>query len=148
MDTIALLKKVTLFAGLSEKNLNRIAKLCKSRTFEAGQPLVRQGDEGIGLFIIEKGKVKVVKKTGDGKEMEIATHGPGEFIGEISVLDGSARTASVIAVEATACLLLASWDFTSLMKSRPQVALEILPVLVKRFRETNEKLLTLTADKL
>lgn len=147
MEPIDLLRKVTLFSDLSEKNLKRICKLCKSRTFEPEQPLVRQGDEGIGLFIIEQGKVRVVKKTGEGKEMEIATHGPGEFIGEISVLDGSARTASVIAVEPTTCLLLPSWDFTSLMKSRPQVALEILPVLVKRFRETNEKLLTLTADK-
>ena len=58
----------------------------------------------------------------------------------MSVLDGAVLTADVVAVEDTECYAIVSWDFNSLMRSYPEIALEILPVIVKRFRETNEKL--------
>lgn len=134
------LRKVELFADLSQKNLGRVAKLCTQRSYKAGEAIVKQGSPGIGLFIITSGTVKIVKTTKEGKQLEIATHGPGEFIGEMSVLDGAVRTADVIAVEDTECFAIVSWDFNSLMRSYPEIALEILPVIVKRFRETNEKL--------
>jgi CRP-like cAMP-binding protein len=135
------LKQVELFADLSHKNLGRVAKLVTERSYKAGETIVKQGSPGIGLFIITSGKVKIVKTTKDGKELEIATHVAGEFIGEMSVLDGALRTANVIAVEDTECYAIVSWDFNSLMRSYPDIALEILPVIVKRFRETNEKLI-------
>jgi len=134
------LRKVELFADLSQKNLGRVAKLCTQRSYKAGETIVKQGSPGIGLFIITSGRVKIVKHTKDGSDLEIATHGSGEFIGEMSVLDGAVRTANVVAVEDTECFAIVSWDFNSLMRSYPEIALEILPVIVKRFRETNEKL--------
>ena len=76
---------------------------------------VGQGDEGVGLFIITSGKVEVRKKTDDGRELAIATHTTGEFIGEFSVLDGAKRTANVVALEKTECIVLVSWDFLSIM---------------------------------
>jgi CRP/FNR family transcriptional regulator, cyclic AMP receptor protein len=139
------LKAVPLFTNLSDKNLGRIAKLCKVREFGAGETIVHQGDEGVGLFVIDSGKVKIVKKTNEGREIEVATHGPGEFFGEFSVLDGSPRTASVVAVDRTTCFVVVSWDFRALMDSHPRIALQILPVLVTRFRETNRELLAATA---
>jgi CRP/FNR family transcriptional regulator, cyclic AMP receptor protein len=135
------LKRVELFSGLSQKNLNRVSKLCTLRSYKAGDEIVKQGNPGLGLFLITSGKVRIVKKTKDGRELEIATHVPPEFIGEMSVLDGAVRTASVIAVEDTECYAIVSWDFNALMKSYPDIALEILPVIVKRFRETNDKLI-------
>ena len=135
------LKNVELFADLSQKNLGRVAKLCTQRSYKAGERIVQQGSPGIGLFIITSGKVKIVKTTKEGKSLEIATHGPGEFIGEMAVLDGALRTANVVAVDDTECYAIVSWDFNSLMRSYPEIALEILPVIVKRFRETNEKLI-------
>lgn len=135
------LKRVELFADLSQKNLTRVAKLCTQRSYKAGEAVVEQGSPGVGLFIITAGKVKIVKTTKSGEQLEIATHGPGEFIGEMSVLDGAVRTASVVAVEDTECYAIVSWDFNSLMRSYPEIALEILPVIVRRFRETNEKLI-------
>ena len=140
MKTEEFLKNVELFTAMSPKNLARVAKLCSSRSYQAGDYIVRQGNAGVGLFLITEGKVKVVKSTKDEGDIEVATHGPGEFFGEMSVLDGAVRTANVIAVDPTECLVLVSWDFNSLMKSYPEIALEILPVIVKRFRETNEKL--------
>lgn len=134
------LKAVNLFSSLSQKFLNGIAKSCVEREFAADETIVRQGNPGVGLFVIVSGKVKVVKTNEHGDHLELATHGPGEVIGEMAVLDGANRTADVIAVAPTTCLVLSAWDFRSFMESHPEVALEILPVVVKRFRETNEAL--------
>ena len=139
-EIVAALKAVSLFSSLSQRFVSGIAKSCVERSFAAGETLVRQGNPGVGLFVIVSGKVKVVKTNEEGKRLELATHGPGEVIGEMAVLDGANRTADVIAVEDTDSLVLSSWDFRSFMEAHPEVALEILPVVVKRFRETNEAL--------
>jgi len=144
MDTVENLRKVSLFSELSDRNLKLLAKACKTRTFEEGEYLVKQNDDGIGLFVITSGKVKVTKTTGDGSEIDIAVHGPGDFIGEFSVLDGAKRTASVIALEKTDCALLTSWDFNAIMDTNPEIAVGILPVVIRRFRETNERLTSLS----
>ncbi len=139
-EMVDALKAVSLFGSLSPRFLTGIAKSCVERRFAADDTIVRQGNPGVGLFVIVTGKVKVVKTSEDGRRIELATHGPGEVIGEMSVLDGANRTADVIAVEPTTCLVLSSWDFRSFMEAHPEVALEVLPVVVRRFRETNEAL--------
>ena len=139
-EIVDTLKSVSLFATLSPRFLRGLAKASKEREFAPDEALVRQDSPGVGLFVIVSGKVKVIKKSESGEALELATHGPGEVIGEMSVLDGARRTASVIAVKPTCCLVLSSWDFKSFMETHPEVALEILPVVVKRFRETNSAL--------
>lgn len=139
-EIVDALKAVSLFGSLSQRFITGIAKSCVERQFDAGETLVRQGNPGVGLFVIVSGKVKVVKTNDAGDRLELATHGPGEVIGEMSVLDGANRTADVIAVEDTTALVLSAWDFRSFMESHPEVALQILPVVVKRFRETNDAL--------
>ncbi len=144
MDKEELIKNVDLFSGLKKNSLKTLAKTCTERTFKKGESLVEQGQPGLGLYIIISGKVKIVKGTAGGDEFEVAVQGPGDFIGEMSVFDHAPRSASVIAVEDTECLVLISWDFNSMMRSNPEIALEVLPVVVQRFRETNEKLLALS----
>jgi CRP-like cAMP-binding protein len=139
-----LLKGVDLFSGLKKKDLTSLAKSCVERTYQAGQTLVRQGESGVGLYMIVSGKVKIVKQTMSGEALEIAVQGPGDFFGEMTVLDNAPRSASVVAVEDTKCLLLTSWDFRARLEIHPEIALDILPILVKRFRETNEKLISLS----
>ena len=139
-EIVEAMKAVSLFSSLSNRFLNGIAKACTERTFEDGDAIVKQGNPGVGLFIIVSGRVKVVKTSQRGERLELATHGPGEVVGEMSVLDGALRTADVIATEKTTCLVLSAWDFRSFMESHPEVALEILPVVVQRFRETNAAL--------
>ncbi|TFH06101.1 MAG: cyclic nucleotide-binding domain-containing protein [Spirochaetales bacterium] len=139
-EIVDALKAVSLFSALSPRFLNGIAKSCTERDFETDAALIRQGNAGIGVFVIVSGKVKIVKTNDKGERLELATHGAGEVIGEMSVLDGALRTADVIALEPTKCLVLSAWDFKSFMESHPEVALEILPVVVRRFRETNEAL--------
>ena len=93
--------------------------------------------------MVTSGKVKVTKRTEGGDEIDVATHGPGVFIGEMAVLDGAPRSASVVALEDTDCLILSNYAFKGAMAGHPGIALGVLPVVVKRFRETNEKLLQL-----
>ena len=144
MDKVELLSKVDLFSGLKKKAIQSLAEFCVERSFKKDEILVKQGDSGIGLYIIASGKVKIVKETADGSELEIAVQGPGDFFGEMTVLDNAPRSASVIAIEDTDCLLLTSWVFKSRMEVQPEIALMVLPVVVKRFRETNERLLALS----
>ena len=83
-----------------------------------------------------------MKETVGGEHLYIADLGPGEFFGEMSVLDSAPRSANVIAKEDTVCLVLSAWDFKARMAIHPEIALKILPVIVRRFRETNAKLLS------
>jgi CRP/FNR family transcriptional regulator, cyclic AMP receptor protein len=143
----AALEKVPLFSRLNKRFVKGLAEICSERVFKPGDALMKQGEEGIGLFIIVSGTVKVVKTGPDGATVEIAQNGPGDVMGELAVIDGYARTASVIAVEKTTCLCLASWEFNAFIKAHPEVAMEILPVVVKRFRETNASLMALRETK-
>jgi CRP-like cAMP-binding protein len=144
MDKKELLSKVSLFSGLNDEDLNRLAEFCVELTFKKDETLIEQGERGVGLYIVVSGEVKIVKKTAGGDELEVAFHGSGDFFGEMAVLDNAPRSASVIAVVDTECLFLSAWDFKARMKLHPEIAMEILPVVVKRFRETNEKLLALS----
>ncbi len=141
MDKENALAKVALFANLDGKYIKGIAQICTERSFQPGDALMRQGEDGIGLFIILSGRVRVEKVDMAGKQVEIATNGAGDILGEFAVLDGAKRTATVTATEPTSCLVLASWEFTSFMKAHPEVAIDILPIVVKRFRETNDALI-------
>jgi CRP/FNR family cyclic AMP-dependent transcriptional regulator len=141
MSDYTALQSVSLFENLDTKYLKTIFKACTPRSFAAGDALVEQGTSGVGLFIILSGSVKVVKETDSGDTLDIASHGPGEVVGEFSVLDGAPRTAHVIATEDSECLLLSSWSFQAILESHPEVARGILPIVVKRFRETNAALM-------
>ena len=143
MNAQEILATVPLFSGVKERYLANLARQCRERSFKSGDTVVRQGNPGEGLFVIVSGRVRVEKHMEDGAVVVIANHGPGDVIGEMSVLDGATRSASVVAESDTECLVLVSWDFNAFLKSHPEVALDILPVVVKRFRETNEALLQL-----
>ena len=143
MNETELLQRVSLFSGLKEKYLRSLLESCIKRRFLRGEALVRQGEPGRGLYVLLSGRVKVVKEIADGEELQVAALGPGDFFGEMAVLDGAPRSASVIASEDTEVLVLTLWEFKAKMKTHPEIALSILPVVVKRFRETNEQLLTL-----
>jgi len=140
MDKEQALAKVGLFENLNQKFLKAIAAIATERNFKAGDHLIKQGENGIGLFIILEGRVRIEKNDAAGRKVEIAENGPGDILGEMTVFDGAPRSASVVALSDTTCLVLASWEFNSFLKSHPEVAIELLPIVVRRFRETNEAL--------
>jgi len=147
MDKEQALAKVGLFSGLDAKLLRGIAGIATERKFKAGDYLMKQGESGIGLFMILDGKVRIEKSDASGKKVELAENGPGDILGEMTVFDGAHRSASVVATEETSCLVLASWEFNAFLKTHPDVALALLPIVVQRFRETNEALTGLNAMK-
>jgi len=134
------LRNVPLFAGLESSDLHRLARILVPRQYEAGEVIIKEGDEAVGFFVISSGKVRVVKDLGADKEQTLATLTPGEFFGETALLDGYPRTASVEAVEKTECLALTRWDFMSELKGSPTIAVEIVRVLARRLRRTDASL--------
>jgi CRP/FNR family cyclic AMP-dependent transcriptional regulator len=147
MEKDQALAKVSLFEGMNPKFVKGIAAICTERTFKPGEYLMKQGESGIGLFIILSGKVRVEKTDSAGCTVELAENGPGDIMGEMAVFDGAPRSASVAAVAETTCLILASWEFNAFLKAHPEAALDLLPIVVKRFRETNEALIGLGSIK-
>jgi CRP/FNR family transcriptional regulator, cyclic AMP receptor protein len=128
-----LLSTARLFDGVDAEGMDRIAAVAIEVEFPAGQVINRQGDIGTGFFVIVSGGVRVVR---DGAE--VAALGPGDFFGELSVLDGRPRIAQVVAAEPTTCLAIATWDFEAVLLAEPRVALAILRGLAGRLRELTE----------
>jgi len=129
------LSKVWIFAKLDPEDLARIGKSVVPRTFPAGTEIVKDGEQAVAFYVIVKGKVEVVK----GDEV-LTTFGPSDSFGEMALLDGFPRVASVRAVEDTDCIVMTRWDFTAELKSEPSIALAMLPVMSKRIRELEERL--------
>ncbi len=129
----ALLAGVSLFSEVGPSALGEIADLMTEIEFAPGRYIVRQGQVGTGFYLIAGGRAKVVRGNS-----EIAHLGPGDFFGELSVLDQSPRMAHVIAEEPTTCLALASWDLTQLLERTPKVTLALLRVVAGRLRAASE----------
>ena len=127
------LKRVSWFEDLDQRSLDAIANAAVEQTYQPGQLIMRQGDTGVGAFIIRSGKVDVVQEK-DGKETTLATLGAGDVVGEMALLDEFPRSASVRAVEPTTALGIQRWHFRGILESHPQLALALLPILTRRIR--------------
>jgi len=134
------LHTVPMFQGLNERQLSRLGKRFKERSYVKGETIVTQGTLGIGLFIVEKGKVEAVREHSDGSKSVVNTLGPTEFFGELSLLDDAPRTASVVAAEDTVCLVLTQLDFMSALQEDADIPIVMLKELAKRFRRAMENL--------
>jgi CRP-like cAMP-binding protein len=130
-DRTALLGACPLFRDLDADGLAAVDAAAVEADYPADRTIARQGEIGTGLFIVATGGVRVVR---DGQV--IARMGPGDFFGELSVLDGAPRNASVVAEEPTTCLALATWDAERVLREQPGVALKVLRELVARLRRT------------
>ena len=128
-DPTESLRRVPLFAGLDRKELEMLAKLVKEQRYSAGATIVKAGAGGHGLYIIREGNVAVIR---DGHR--VATMGPGQFFGEIAVLDGGPRTADVQAESDTVCLTLVSWEVRPLLMDNASITYKMLLEMVQRLR--------------
>ena len=128
-----LLSKARLFDGVDAEGMDRIAAAAVEVEFPPGHVINRLGEIGTGFFVIVSGGVRVVREGA-----EVARLGPGDFFGELSVLDGRPRIAQVIADGPTTCLAIATWDFEAVLMAEPRVAVAILRGLAGRLRELTE----------
>ena len=132
-DTTRLLGATSMFGRVDPDGLAMIAARMTELEVPAERVIARQGEIGTGFFVIASGSVRVVR---GGKV--VAVLGPGEFFGELSILDGQPRIAQVVSAEPTVCLALASWDFEAVVAEQPSVALAILRELAGRLRDLTE----------
>jgi CRP-like cAMP-binding protein len=132
------LARVPLFSGLKQRQIRNLAGSMVRRQYSAGDTIVTQGKEGIGLFVLVSGKADVVRTGVDGSTMTLNTFGPTDFFGELALLDGGPHTASVIAAEETECMVLAHWEFVGKLKLDPDMVTTIMQEVVKRFHRALE----------
>lgn len=136
----AFLRQVPLFKRLDEAQLVALAALVVQRRFAKGEMIILAEAEGDALFVIEQGQVKVSLIHEDGREVILSFLGPGEVFGELSLLDGKPRSATVTATAPTSLLMLRRSDFLRLLAGIPQIAVALLEELAERLRRTDQQL--------
>lgn len=129
-----LLQRVPLFADFERGELERLARTFKERTFEAGSAVATEGKGGAGFFVIESGAATVSVR-GD----EHGKLGPGDYFGEIALIDDGGRSATVIADSDLHCYGLTSWEFRPLVESNASIAWKLLETMAKRLRAAQQR---------
>ncbi|MBU2488924.1 MAG: Crp/Fnr family transcriptional regulator [Proteobacteria bacterium] len=140
MDATELLSRIHLFQTLSPEDREDLAGLLRTQKVRAGEALFRKGNEGTTLYIIQAGSVKIVLPSRLGDEMIVTIFTPGEFFGEMSILDGMPRSADAVAVEPSTLLLLNRSDFLHFLKKNDAAMEAILACLSARLRQTDDLL--------
>jgi len=138
-----LLRIVPLFSDLEDEELELLAQASYPAHFYKGQVILMEEEEGNTLFVIERGKVKVSVQDKEGRELVLAVLGEGDFFGEMAILDGKPRSASVVALEDTLALTLRRGDFLNIIHRNPWVAVRLLEEMAKRIRKADVKMKSL-----
>lgn len=127
---VDLLKRVPLFTRLSDKQLLRLASEFRERTFSTGEELTGQGKGAAGFFVVESGTAQV---TVDGEDRRML--GPGDYYGEIALIDGGLRTATITATSDGLAHGLTPWQFRPLVEANAAIAWPLLEAMARRTRE-------------
>jgi CRP/FNR family cyclic AMP-dependent transcriptional regulator len=135
------LARAPIFSFLKRSTLDAVAREATIRRFAPGELLVKEGEDAVAFFILASGQAEVIKGLDSEGERVLAHLSEGDFFGEMALLDGFPRSASVRAVGDCECIVLVRWDFLALLRTSPELALPILPVLSRRLRECEDQLL-------
>jgi len=130
-----MLARAPIFSGLTDRQLKSLAKTAKVVSFPADARVVKQGEPGIGLYLILSGETEVRK---GGRAL--ARLQPGQFFGEMTLLDEQPRSADVVAMAPTECAVLSRWEFWGFAKGEPDVLQAVLREMARRLRETDRAL--------
>jgi CRP-like cAMP-binding protein len=135
VPTVAeVLTKVPLFSGLDRKAMRELESAVREVTFEAGAVVTESGQMGIGFFVVAGGEL-IVKVGGH----EVRRLGPGDYFGEMALIDREFRSADVVAASEATCLGFTAWDFRPFAMAHPDVAWALLETMVKRVRQSEER---------
>lgn len=127
MELAQQLASVPLLADLNDRVRRRLAEVGKRRTYAAGDPIVKEGSTGTALYIILSGRARVEREGAALGELS-----SGDFFGELALIEEEPRSATVVAVDDTDCLLFPAWEFTALLKEHPEIAVPIMRALIGR----------------
>jgi nucleotide-binding universal stress UspA family protein len=134
-----LLAQTPLFAELGQDDLEHLAEMARIRTYQRGEVIVREGEPATGCFTIASGRVEVVKEAQGSKPSVLGTLAAGDFFGEMAVIDDHPRSATVRALDETECVAIRRADFLETLQRRPQIAVRLLPILVRRLRQADAR---------
>ena len=134
-----MLKNIPLFSSLNDQELDALSKVAVKKTFPKNTILFSEGDRSDSLYVICSGKIKVTINDREGNEVILAMLGPGEYFGEMALLDSEPRSACAITKESTQLLIFSKNDFMDIFSSNP-IAFNLLKGLIKRLREANKKI--------
>lgn len=134
------LAHIPLFSSLPPEELLALSGRMHVRRFRKGEAIIHVDDPGSSFFLIRSGEVKIVRPVESGDEAVVNLLGPGDFFGEMALLDGRPRSASVYALEPAEVLVLPREDFLTFLRIHPSVAIEIIVVLTDRIRNLNAQI--------
>ena len=129
------LARVPIFANCTADEIKAISGVAQEGYFQPGQIIVTQGTPGQAFYMILSGRVEILRD-----DVSLGAFGPGDFFGEMSLLDSAPRSATIRALDHTSCLMLSSWDFKSLLERHPSIAIKLLEVLSRRLRVADERI--------
>lgn len=131
--TVELLSRVPLFEGLSKAQLTRLAAIAEDSSYNAGRVIVKRNDPGKAFYVIVDGQAKVVKGKITSARAE-ATLGPGDFFGELALLDGEPRAATVVAASPLGTIRIERSAFRQMLRDEPDIAVKLLEGMARRTR--------------
>lgn len=138
-DQANLLSRVPLFSELSQVELERIASVAIPRSFPKGVRVFHEGDSSDACYIVREGDLRVTREHSDGRAIALATLGPGDIFGELAMLDGGTRSASVETITDSELLGLPASDVRRVIAGHGDIAAKLIAALTRRLRETNER---------
>ena len=133
-DPVAALQRVGLFADMDRRQTEQIARLLKVRPFAKGETVIMEGSGGAAFFLIDSGEATVTSKG-----VQVATLGPGDYCGELALIDGGPRSATVTAATDLVCYGLTFWEFRPLVEQNGAIGWKLLQALAKRLRAVESK---------
>ncbi len=143
-DIYEILKSIPIFQDLSRQDYKKIEGILHRRTWNTDEAIVKEGDPGVGMYIVVSGEVRILQTADDGSQLELATLIDGDFFGEQALLDESPRTASAHASEPSRILGFFRPDLLELIESNPRLGLKIVmrlsQMISARLRQTNHLL--------
>ena len=131
---ISLLKFIPLFSELSDDDLHAIAQVSMQHSFRKDNMVLIEEEVGSTMFIILEGRVKISRISDEGREVILSIMSEGDFFGEMSILDGQARSANVVTLEDSSILVIHREDFLQMLHDFPQIAINLLKELAHRLR--------------
>lgn len=135
--------RIPLFDGLAPESVERLMSRSVERSYPKQTVVIHEGDDPTGMYVIVSGRVRAYLTDANGKEFVLATHGEGEYFGELALLDDAPRSASVATVEPCRLLVLSRASFEECLLQNPHLALQLLKGLARRVRRLTESARTL-----
>jgi CRP/FNR family transcriptional regulator, cyclic AMP receptor protein len=139
-ETAELLARVPVFEELGEDDLRRVAEVAFSRTFAPGEVVFREGDDSDTSYVVQSGHARALRGHADGRQITLATFGPGDIFGELAMFDNERRSATVEAIDRLEVAGILGPDMRRLMREHPDIAVQLSIALGRRLRAANERL--------